>query len=159
MLIPSTRPDPSAPGGDAPPAFATSDTHWWDGSQIYGQDDAFQREARTYEDGKLKLDENGLHPQALDAFLDPPGPRGNFWLGLALLHAAFIREHNAICDALKREHRNWSDDHLYDKARLINAAVMAKIHTVEWTPAVIAHPTTRVGDEGELARARRSEGS
>jgi Animal haem peroxidase len=33
-------------------------------------------------------------------------------------------------------------DALFDKARLINAAVMAKIHTVEWTPAVIAHPTS-----------------
>jgi Animal haem peroxidase len=31
---------------------------------------------------------------------------------------------------------------LFQKARLINAALMAKIHTVEWTPAIIAHPTT-----------------
>jgi hypothetical protein len=142
MRIPRTRPDPSAPGRRAPPAFATSDTHWWDGSQIYGQDAAFQREARTYEDGKLKLGCDMLHPEALDPFLDPPGPRGNFWVGLALLQALFIREHNAICTALKHEHPNWSDNQLYDKARLINAAVMAKIHTVEWTPAIIAHPTT-----------------
>ena len=28
------------------------------------------------------------------------------------------------------------------QARLINAALMAKIHTVEWTPAVIANPVT-----------------
>jgi hypothetical protein len=144
MRIPSTRPDPCAPGRGAPPTFATSDTHWWDGSQIYGQENAFQRKARTYEDGKLKLDEHEeLHPECLDPFLDPPGPRGNFWLGLALLHAVFIREHNEICDALKREHPKWSDDQLFDKARLINAAVMAKIHTVEWTPAIIDHPTTR----------------
>ena len=73
------------------------------------------------------------------------GPRGNFWVGLGLLHALFIREHNAICDALRREHGDWSDDELYDKARLITAAVMAKIHTVEWTPAIIAHPTTERG--------------
>ena len=32
---------------------------------------------------------------------------------------------------------------LFDKARLITAALMAKIHTVEWTPAIIAHPTTK----------------
>ncbi|WP_438471492.1 peroxidase family protein, partial [Streptomyces asiaticus] len=31
---------------------------------------------------------------------------------------------------------------LYDKARLVNSALMAKIHTVDWTPAIIAHPTT-----------------
>ncbi len=144
MRIPSTRRDPSAATG-APPAFATSDTHWWDGSQIYGQDDAFQCKARTHDGGKLLLDDDDeLHPRALDKFLEPEGPRGNFWVGLALLHALFIREHNAICDALKLEHPNWSDDQLYDKARLINAAVMAKIHTVEWTPAIIAHPTTEL---------------
>jgi hypothetical protein len=36
-----------------------------------------------------------------------------------------------------------TDDQLYDKARLVNAALMAKIHTTEWTPAIIAHPTSR----------------
>ncbi len=35
-----------------------------------------------------------------------------------------------------------SDDELFDKARLVVAALMAKIHTVDWTPAIIAHPTT-----------------
>ncbi|MGI9149053.1 MAG: peroxidase family protein, partial [Chloroflexota bacterium] len=32
----------------------------------------------------------------------------------------------------------------FQKARRINAAWMAKIHTVEWTPAIIAHPATRI---------------
>ena len=40
MEIARTRPDPSAdPSG--PPTFVTDDTHWWDGSQIYGRDPAF----------------------------------------------------------------------------------------------------------------------
>jgi hypothetical protein len=30
------------------------------------------------------------------------------------------------------------DQELYDKARLINVAVNAKIHTVEWTPAILS---------------------
>ena len=51
-------------------------------------------------------------------------------------------EHNAICDRLHAEHPELDDDDLYDKARLVNAALMAKIHTVDWTPAIIAHPTT-----------------
>ena len=53
----------------------------------------------------------------------------NFWVWLALLHTLFTLEHNAIYDRLRREFPGWSDDHLYDKARLINAALMAKIHT------------------------------
>jgi hypothetical protein len=43
---------------------------------------------------------------------------------------------------LRGGHRDWTDDQLYAKARLIVAGVMAKIHTVEWTPAIIAHPTS-----------------
>ena len=50
------------------------------------------------------LGDDGLHPEALDELLDPVGPRGNFWVGLAILQALFTREHNAICDALRREH-------------------------------------------------------
>ena len=35
-----------------------------------------------------------------------------------------------------------ADEQIFDVARLINVALMAKIHTVDWTPAIIAHPTT-----------------
>jgi heme peroxidase len=143
VRIPRSVPDPRPAAPGMPPVYATYDTHWWDASQIYGANREFQNLARTGINGKLALDSDGLHPAALDPLLDPVGPRGNFWVGLALLHALFIREHNAICDELlMREHRAWTDDELHDKARLINVAVMAKIHTVEWTSAIIAHPTT-----------------
>lgn len=56
----------------------------------------------------------------------------------------FSLEHNAICDRLAAEYPGWSDDQLFDHARLILSALLAKIHTVEWTPAVIAHPTTKI---------------
>jgi hypothetical protein len=36
-------------------------------------------------------------------------------------------------------------DEIFDKARLINCALMAKIHTVEWTPAILGHPTLQLG--------------
>jgi hypothetical protein len=51
-------------------------------------------------------------------------------------------EHNAICERLATAHPDFDDQTLYEKARLVNAALMAKIHTVDWTPAIIAHPTT-----------------
>ncbi len=53
-----------------------------------------------------------------------------------------MREHNAVCDHLHATHPELSDEQLFDKARLVVAALMAKIHTVDWTPAIIAHPTT-----------------
>ena len=87
----------------------------------------------------------GLPPQELDAHIDFKGVAGNFWVGLALLHSLFMREHNAVCDRLHAEYPELSDQQLYEKARLVVAALMAKIHTVDWTPAIIAHPTTVLG--------------
>jgi hypothetical protein len=145
MRIPRTRRDPSHVEDGSPPTYVTNDSHWWDGSQIYGSDLRFASFVRAHEDGKLRLDPDGQLPRDLDAHVDLKGVAGNFWLGLGLLHTLFTHEHNAICDALRKEHPTWSDDRLYAKARLVNAALMAKIHTVEWTPALIAHPTTRYG--------------
>jgi hypothetical protein len=61
-----------------------------------------------------------------------------------MMQTLFVREHNAICDRLQAEYSTWSDDEIFDRARLVNAALLAKIHTVEWTPAVISHPTTQL---------------
>jgi len=141
MEIQRTRRDPSAdPSG--PPTFVTGDTHWWDASQIYGRDPAFAAAIRSGEHGKLRLDDRGLIPQEIESHVDLTGVAGNFWVGLALLHSLFMREHNAVCDHLHETHPELSDDELHDKARLVVAALMAKIHTVDWTPAIIAHPTT-----------------
>ena len=141
MQIQRTRADPSA-SPDGPPTFVTDDTHWWDGSQIYGRDPRFAEALRTGEHGKLRLDELGLIPEDIEAHVDLTGVAGNFWVGLALLHSLFMREHNAVCDRLHSAHPELADDELYDKARLVVAALMAKIHTTDWTPAIIAHPTT-----------------
>jgi hypothetical protein len=35
-------------------------------------------------------------------------------------------------------------DQIFDKARIVNCALMAKIHTVEWTPAILAHPALQI---------------
>ena len=63
----------------------------------------------------------------------------DWWLGLSMFHTLFARHHNTICSELKMAYPNhpWTSDQLFKTARLINAAVMAKIHTVEWTPAVL----------------------
>ncbi len=143
MRIPRAHRDPTWIAGSLPPTYLTADSHWWDGSQVYGNDPAFAAAIRTGEGGKLKVGPDGLPPSDVAANVDLSGVAGNFWVGLALLHGLFMKEHNAICDMLRGEHPDWGDDQLYAKARLINAALMAKIHTVEWTPAIIAHPTSQ----------------
>jgi hypothetical protein len=145
MRIERTRSDPFPDADGGPSTWVTTDSHWWDGSQIYGSEPAVSAALREGTGGRLRLDPDGQLPRDLDARLDLSGVAGNFWLGLALLHTLFTREHNAIADRLAAEQPDWSDDRLFDTARLITAALMAKIHTVEWTPAIIAHPTTTYG--------------
>ena len=100
----------------------------------------------SLDDGRLDLPERaGSSPTAV------PG----FWLGLSVMGDLFIREHNAICDRFAAEYPAWADEELFQRARLINAALLAKIHTVEWTPAVISHPDHGDGDAGELVGAGR----
>jgi len=41
---------------------------------------------------------------------------------------------------LKRNNPSWDDERLFLTARLINSALSAKIHTVEWTPGILANP-------------------
>jgi hypothetical protein len=146
MEIKRTEKDPTSADDGSPPTFLTHDSHWWDASQIYGSDPLFANAIRT-PDGKLVLDGDKLPPaKLLEEAIRLSPTAVNFWVGLGLLHTLFMREHNAIVDhLLAKERRSWTPDELYNTARLINAAVTAKIHTIEWTPAIIAHPTTEAG--------------
>ena len=142
MLVPRTPRDPTRPEGDTGvPTFVNYETPWWDGSQIYGTSDAAQNAVRTHEGGKLHIGPENQIPYPSDPKTDPRQVPG-FWLGLSLFVRLFVLEHNAICDHLSKAYPEWSDETLFQRARLINVAVLAKIHTVEWTPAVISHPTT-----------------
>jgi hypothetical protein len=146
MHILRTKEDPTRTPEEEglPPSHINVHSHWWDGSQIYGNDEATQAQVRTGRDGKLKVGPDGLIP------VDPksekhPADEPGFWIGLAMMHTLFTLEHNAISDRLRAEYPSWSDDDLFDHARLINSALLAKVHTVEWTPALLDHPTARLG--------------
>lgn len=144
MSVKRTQPDPTRTAEESgrPNTYRNSNTHWWDGSQLYGSDKATNDKVRAFVDGKLKLDADGRLPTEFLSGKPVTGFNNNWWVGLSMLHHLFTLEHNAIADMLKQNNPNASDQWLYDHARLINAALMAKIHTVEWTPALIANPVT-----------------
>ena len=141
MFVGKTQPDPTRMEGkeQTPVTYINEVTHWWDGSQIYGSDQATQTRLRSFADGKLRVNADGTLP-ADGHGVEDTGFRRNWWVGLTMLHTLFAREHNAICDELKIGYPHWDDNRLFNVARLINAAVMAKIHTVEWTPAILPNP-------------------
>lgn len=146
MLIAKTEIDPTwTPYEGTPPAYVNRLTPWWDGSQLYGTNKEINLKLRTLQGGKLKLTGDGRLP--VDPATGQPvtGFSENWWLGLQMLHELFAKEHNAIADVLHAAYPAWTDDQLFNKSRMINAAVMAKIHTVDWTPSILNNPRAKLG--------------
>lgn len=146
MEVARTQLDPTRPDAETaqPPTFINQVTHWWDASQLYGSSADTIHKLRTHVDGKLLIQADGLLPLNSENGIDLVGFDDNWWIGLTMLHTLFVKEHNAICDHLKEEYPGWDDDTLFEHARKINAALMAKIHTVEWTPAILGHPALQI---------------
>jgi hypothetical protein len=91
--------------------------------------------------------------QEVAAFAD------NWSIGLSFLHNVFAREHNAFVDEFRKltaktpnadsglrdpsrpqrimRYQDVSADELFEAARLVVAAEIAKIHTTEWTPQLL----------------------
>lgn len=121
-----------------PPMYQNDVTHWWDGSQLYGSDKETHARVRSFAHGKLKVDDDdGLLPVDPKTNIDITGFSKNWWIGLSILHNLFTREHNLICDMLMKNHPDWTDDRLFQTARLINTAQIVQIHTREWTGAIL----------------------
>jgi hypothetical protein len=177
-ILRSLPDDMRGPADQGQPAtYRNTETHWWDASQIYGSALETQYSVRAdpatgkpRTDGKIHLDAHGHLPvdsTADVANLELAGVNGNWWIGLSVLHTLFAREHNAIVDRLHIEYPEADGEWLFQKARLVNAALIAKIHTVEWTPALLNSPEGRFAMRGnywgllgeEYARAYGRVGS
>ena len=85
-------------------------THWWDGSQFYGSNEATIRKVRTkynadgsstgklLADGKIAVDEVNKRLIYDQNKLPITGFHDNWWLGLELIHVLFHMEHNSIIE-------------------------------------------------------------
>jgi len=149
MEIRDTSPDGDQPKLDIP-CFQNDATHWWDASQLYGSDRETQLRLRESRGGRMRMVDGLLpryeKPSGMQS--DDTGVRANWWLGLGLMHTLFVLEHNAICDHLLTRYPKLDDEQTFRFARLINAALIAKIHTIEWTPALLPNAVTHRGMHG-----------
>ncbi|MEM8787925.1 MAG: peroxidase family protein [Pseudomonadota bacterium] len=118
-----------------PITFPNKVSHWWDGSEVYGSNE--DRAMSLLAGPRFRLDD-GYLPQNISG-QEVSGFNESWWLGLSIMHTLFAREHNAVVDELQRNYPDWDDMRLYHTARLVVSALIAKIHTVEWTPAILAH--------------------
>ncbi|MCG0288711.1 peroxidase family protein [Streptomyces sp. PSAA01] len=114
------------------PDWVDAASHRWDGSQVYGG------AGPRLEEGHLPLGPGGV---------PPIGSPGAWWLGLSALHTLFAREHEAVCEALRRTHPAMGGEAVHRTARLVVSALIAKIHTVEWIPAIFATEVIDLGSK------------
>jgi hypothetical protein len=91
----------------------------------------------------------------------------NWTIGMSFYHNLFSREHNVFVDAFRRKaaaspeedsglrnpdrprqvilYRDVSNEELFQVARLVVSAEIAKIHTIEWTPQLLYGEPLAVG--------------
>jgi hypothetical protein len=142
MRVAGNRPFGGARGNGHVDVFANAATHWWDASEVYGEDAGKARELR--DGAKIALTSEGYLPDDKSG-QEVTGFNESWWLGLSGMHTLFAREHNAVCDELRAHYPGWSDERVYQTARLIVSALIAKIHTVEWTPAILGTKALDLG--------------
>ena len=94
-----------------------------DTSNVYGSDSKTSACLRSFTDGKLLTDEYGLLPVAganAGGFGVQAGDaRAPEMPGLSSMHALWMREHNRICDLIKQQKPEASDEYIYQNARRI----------------------------------------
>ena len=142
MRIAGNIPHPDSPPNALAPVFGNETSHWWDGSEVYGANEEKARELR--EGAKLRMTPDGYLPEDVNGS-EITGFNESWWMGLSSLHTLFAREHNLLCDELRAQYPRLSDERIYQTARLIVSALIAKIHTVEWTPAILGTKAIDIG--------------
>jgi len=124
--------------------FESERTNWWDASFVYGNNAEQLKDAKS-PGGKMVV---GKSPFTMAERCDGTyiaGDNKNSWVGVALLQDLFIREHNWIAEKIKQENPNFTDDEVFDKTRIVVSALVAKIHTNDWTCELLKTRLLRIG--------------
>ncbi|XP_055576290.1 prostaglandin G/H synthase 1 isoform X3 [Falco cherrug] len=118
--------------------------HGVDLGHLYGDNLQRQHQLRLFRDGKLKfqvVDGEVYPPTVTDAPVHMVYPSAipkekqlamgqevfGLLPGLCMYATLWLREHNRVCDILKQEHPTWSDEQLFQTARLILIGETIKI--------------------------------
>eukprot|EP00178_Gracilaria_changii_P008296 TRINITY_DN25406_c0_g1_i1.p1 TRINITY_DN25406_c0_g1~~TRINITY_DN25406_c0_g1_i1.p1 ORF type:complete len:691 (+),score=124.75 TRINITY_DN25406_c0_g1_i1:27-2075(+) len=116
-------------------------------ASVYGPDKTRANALRAFKDGKLKVSKGSLMPLNTQGLSNAPTADATFFLAgdhranehpvLTALHTIFMREHNSICDELKRYFVVSDDELIFQLARMINIAQFQKIVFEEYYPAMV----------------------
>ena len=115
-------------------------TSFLDASVVYGSDQKTADELRSFDNGKLKIDGEGLlhttEQREGKGFL-AGDTRATENPLLSSLQTLWVREHNRICDELSSKNNGLSDEQLYQKARIKVMGLLQHITYNEFLPAVL----------------------
>ncbi|KAJ3089808.1 hypothetical protein HK100_007646 [Physocladia obscura] len=140
----TVNPSLQIPGTDH--VYGNRVDHFLNGSQLYGDTVGEASAIVDFETGKMRL-KDGYLPVDEQTNIETLGFKKNIWFGLALIHYIFALEHNTIVDKFKELHPDWTGVQLFNQARLIISALIAKIQGIEWTPSIIQNPTGVFGQK------------
>lgn len=129
--------------------FTKALAHGVDAGHVYGDNLERQLQLRLHKDGKLKyqlIDGEMYPPSVVDVPVRmsyPPGvpPESQIAIGqevfgllpgLGMYATLWLREHNRVCDIMKKEHPTWDDEQLFQTTRLIIIGETIKIVIEEY---------------------------
>ncbi|CAA6823362.1 MAG: Peroxinectin (EC [uncultured Thiotrichaceae bacterium] len=112
-------------------------TAFIDGSNVYGSDQETADNLRSFEGGRMKVDENNLLPKDDSGQYQAGDIRANENVALTSMHTIWVREHNQIADSLSAGNPEWSDEKVYQEARQQVVAEMQAITYNEFLPNLL----------------------
>ena len=124
-------------------------TSYLDLNQIYGRDGSYNCWVRTFTGGELRVDDTEVwygqavgtsFPYGYNPFVRAGDIRMNKSPPLISYHKIFRREHNRKARELAAANPTWSDEEIFQYARLWTIAVYQSISTHEYTAALLGEP-------------------
>lgn len=144
--IDRTSADPTRVTDNGRPTPINEKTVAWVQGQIYGSNEGELSGLRSFVGGKLTVDADLRLPEdPAKPGIDKTGFNNNYNPLLSFLHWLFVSEHNAIAEHYAFFHPDWDDEKLFQMARKVNVAQIARIHTIQWTEDLLQHPTLQLG--------------
>ncbi|KAL1373556.1 hypothetical protein pipiens_018597, partial [Culex pipiens pipiens] len=130
-------------------------TAWIDGSFIYSTSEAWLNAMRSFQDGLLLTNDKGtmpvkntmrvplfnnpvphvmrmLNPERLYLLGDPRTNQNPALLSFAIL---LLRWHNVVAKRVRKQHRDWTDEEIFQRSRRVVIASLQNIISYEYLPA------------------------
>jgi prostaglandin-endoperoxide synthase 2 len=115
-----------------------------DGFKVRDRYNGTTIESRLPYAGKLDIMLDGF-PMDRRAKLYATGlERGNSSVGYVAISTVFMREHNRICDELRKRNPSWGDERLFQTARNINIVLLLKLVVEDYINHILGHRLFRL---------------